>query len=165
MNESGVVKFTFDHIHLPYSPTYPVTSNGMFTYTIKTRHGLAIGTQIHNSASIYFDYNDPIMTNRTLNTIGSNVGVPYVAPDEASFYVYPNPADKSCFAVINSEVAGDANMKLMDITGKVIINNMIALQSGKQTVSIDISKLTPGMYFVVLNNAGKTETQKLVIMK
>ena len=165
LNETGVATFTFNNIHLPYSSSDPETSNGMFTYTVKTRHGLAIGTQIHNSASIYFDYNAPIMTNKTLNTIGSNVGVPYVIAAEASFTLYPNPAENSCFAVINSDVAGDANMKVMDITGKMLVNSAISLVAGKQTVPVDISRLTPGMYFVVLNNAGKAETQKLVIMK
>ena len=56
-------------------------------------------------------------------------------------------------------------MKVMDITGKMLVNSAISLVAGKQTVPVDISRLTPGMYFVVLNNAGKAETQKLVIMK
>ena len=165
LNENGVAKFTFDNIHLPWASNYPATSNGMFTYTIKTRHGLALGTQIKNAAAIYFDFNEPIMTNRTLNTIGSNVGVtPMIAP-EASFSVYPNPAENTCFAVINSAVAGNADIKLMDITGKMLMIKTVSLQTGSQTVPVEIDGLVPGMYFVTLVNGGKAETQKLVIMK
>ncbi len=73
MNDSGVVKFKFDHIHLPDWTTNTAASNGMFTYNIKTRRGLTNGAQIRNRASIYFDFNAPILTNSTLNTIFDSV--------------------------------------------------------------------------------------------
>ncbi|PQJ10857.1 hypothetical protein CJD36_012870 [Flavipsychrobacter stenotrophus] len=165
MNENGVATFTFNGIHLPYDPSYPVTSNGMFTYTIKTRHGLPVGTQIRNRASIYFDYNTPIITNSTLNTIGHAVGIPTTTDQHSSFSIYPNPAEKTCFAVINSDVFGNADMQITDITGKVLISKTVSLSLGAQTIPVDINTLAPGMYLVSLHNQGKVETQKLVIMK
>lgn len=166
MNENGVATFTFHGIHLPWNPTFPITSNGMFTYTIKTRHGLPVGTQIRNRASIYFDYNLPILTNTTLNTIGSStIGVPAAADKKYSFSLYPNPADKTCFAIIHSDVFGNADMQITDITGKMIVNKTVNLTMGSQTIPVDINNLAPGMYLVSLSNLGKVETQKLVIMK
>lgn len=165
MSENGVATFTFNGIHLPYDPTYPVTSNGMFTYTIKTRHGLPVGTQIRNRASIYFDYNDPIVTNSTLNTIGNTVGISTTTNQQSSFSLYPNPANKTCFAVINSDVFGNADMQITDITGKMLVNKTVNLTMGSQTIPVDINSLAPGMYLVSLRNLGKVETQKLVIMK
>ena len=165
LNTTGVATFTFNNIDLPYAATNPTNSNGMFTYTIKQRHALPAGTQIHNKASIYFDYNDPIVTNATLNTIGSSVSVPGLSQTGASFSVYPNPANNTCYAVINSDIAGNADMKVVDITGKLLINRTLSIIAGNQTVPVDVSRLTPGVYFMTINNGGKAETQKLVILK
>lgn len=165
LDEHGVAKFTFNNIHLPYASSYPVTSNGMFTYTVKTRHGLAIGSQIKNKASIYFDYNAPIVTNRTLNTIYNGVGVSNVSNQQSSFSLYPNPADKTCYAVINSDIFGGADLYITDITGKTLVSTTVALTIGKQSVPVDVSSLAPGMYLVTLHSMDKTSTQKLVIMK
>ena len=165
LSTTGVATFTFNGINLPPAVSDATNSNGMFTYTIKQRPGLTSGTQIHNKASIYFDYNEPVVTNSTLNTIEHGVGVPTVNAAAASFSIYPNPADKTCFAVINSDAAGTAAMAITDITGKTVMSNSLNLIQGKQTVTLDVSRLSPGMYFMTLNNSGKIETQKLVIMK
>ena len=166
LSTNGVVKFTFNDINLPAASSQPVTSNGMFTYTIKTRHGLSMGTQFKNNASIYFDYNSPVKTNTTLNTLWWDASVATVGSTKNnSFAIYPNPADKTFNAIINSDEAGDANMNLSDITGKVMMSKTITIQKGTQTITTDASQLAPGIYFVTVNNHGKVQTQKLVIMR
>jgi hypothetical protein len=47
---------------------------GHISYLVKPKVGLKSGTQITNKATIYFDWNDPIETELTLNTI--DVGIP-----------------------------------------------------------------------------------------
>ena len=64
------VKFNFDGINLPDSNSNEPASHGWITYTIDQVPGLLVGTQIRNTAAIYFDYNAPVITNTTLNTIG-----------------------------------------------------------------------------------------------
>ena len=162
-----VVKFTFSNIYLPTKTTDPMRSNGMFTYTIKTNSGLPIGTQFRNRASIYFDYNPPVTTNTTLNTLGaSTTAVNNTTIEKVnSFSVYPNPANMSFSAQINSTSATTAEMYISDITGKILMTKTIAMQKGTQTISTDVSLLAPGMYFVNVNQDDKTQTAKLVIMK
>jgi uncharacterized repeat protein (TIGR01451 family) len=163
-----VAKFSFPNINLPAQSTDDLRSNGMFTYTIKTKRGLPVGTTFKNSASIYFDYNAPIKTNSTINTLGSTLAVTNTTlsqPGEHSFTVYPNPAGESFSAIINSNNAVTASLNVTDISGRVLINKTISLQHGTQTVATDVSKLTPGVYFVTLDENGNTQTQKLVIMK
>ena len=163
-----VVKFTFKNIYLPTQASDPNHSNGMFTYTIKTKSGLPLGTQFRNRASIYFDYNAPVMTNSTLNTLGaiSTFANNVPAAEKANtFNVYPNPANMTFNAQINSISAASAEMYISDVTGKTLISKTVALQAGTQTISTDVSMLAPGMYFVNLNENGKIQTAKLVIMK
>ena len=81
------------------------------------------------------------------------------------FEIYPNPASQTFNAVINSDEAGDANVNLSDITGKVMMSKTITIQKGAQTITTDASQLAPGIYFVTVNNHGKVQTQKLVIMR
>src|SRR5205823_114690 len=96
MDELGRVTFTFNNINLPPASTQPFLSNGMLTYKVKLRTGLGIGTQIRNRASIYFDFNAPVMTGSTLNTIGTQTYVNTVKKEvNSSFIVYPNPAGNS----------------------------------------------------------------------
>lgn len=65
----NVVRFDFININLPDSATNDSASQGYVQYRVKTLPGLANGTQIQNTGSIYFDFNSPIVTNTTLNTI------------------------------------------------------------------------------------------------
>ncbi len=163
-----VAKFTFNNIFLPTKTSNDLRSNGMFTYTIKTMPGLPIGTQFKNRASIYFDYNAPVMTNQTLNTLGATATTAVTnttTVPQRAFTIYPNPAGQNFYSVINSAAAASAEMSVSDVTGKVLITKTVALQKGAQTISTNISALAPGVYFVTLNNSGKTETQKLVVIK
>ncbi len=166
LNQVGTYKiatFTFPDINLPTATAEPVTSNGMFTYTIHTQRGLAIGSTFQNSASIYFDYNAPIKTNKTLNTLGSSTGITPVAVSQGSFLIYPNPAQKAFNAVITG--TGKADLQVADVAGRVLISKTITLQNGTQTINMDASQMAPGVYFVTCIQNGATQTQKLVIMK
>ena len=166
VSETGVATFTFKNINLPAQYMDDLRSNGMFTYTIKTRHSLALGTQIKNKAAIYFDYNAPIFTNRTLNTIGSWESVPEInTTKNNSFTIYPNPAENSFNAVITSEINATYSLRVSDIAGKTMINKAIALQKGTQAINVDATLLSPGIYFVSITGADKVQTAKLVIIK
>jgi hypothetical protein len=163
-----VAKFTFSNINLPPYFFDDQRSNGMVTFTINTLPGLATGTQFRNRASIYFDNQAPIVTNNTLNTLGSTG--PLVLTNPASnydrlFVVYPNPAQNSFSVVLNNEQAGQATMNVVDVAGKVIMTKSFAVQSGTQTIATDINQFAAGVYFVHINANGKTGTQKLVVTR
>jgi uncharacterized repeat protein (TIGR01451 family) len=60
----------FDNINLSPESVDAETSQGFVTYRIKQQKDLPDGTVIRNKAHIYFDYNDAIITNTTVHTIG-----------------------------------------------------------------------------------------------
>lgn len=145
-----VAKFSFHNINLPPQMFDDLRSNGLFTYTVHTKPGLALGTQFRNRASIYFDYNAPVVTNTTINTIGNpgSVSVSNSAAANATFLVYPNPASTSFHTVLTNESAGTAMITIADVTGKVVAGRPLELKAGTQSFATDISGLTPGVYFV-----------------
>ncbi|MBX2960245.1 MAG: T9SS type A sorting domain-containing protein [Flavobacteriales bacterium] len=65
-----VMEWTFNNIMLPDSSTDQVGSNGFVTFTVLQNPDLADGTEINNRVGIYFDFNDPIITNTTSHIIG-----------------------------------------------------------------------------------------------
>lgn len=69
VNPEGEATFRFDNIMLPDSGTDYFASNGFIQYRIKPSGNPANFTEIHNTAGIYFDYNLPVVTNTTLNTL------------------------------------------------------------------------------------------------
>jgi PKD repeat protein len=61
----GQLEIAFPNILLPDSGINQAGSNGHFIYQIKRRNNLPPGTVIPNTASIYFDFNAPVVTNTT----------------------------------------------------------------------------------------------------
>ena len=68
IDENGVAEFTFNYILLPDSTTDEPGSHGFIQYSIKPKNTLVLGDSIKNTAYIYFDFNEPVVTN-TVNTV------------------------------------------------------------------------------------------------
>lgn len=69
MEDDGEMVFYFENIMLPDSNVNFAASQGFVKYSISPLASLEPGTQLLNNAGIYFDYNSPVLTNYTLNTI------------------------------------------------------------------------------------------------
>jgi len=64
-----VLTWTFNDINLPDSARDQAGSNGFVRFTILPVADQPAGTRIENFADIFFDYNPPVRTNTTLNTL------------------------------------------------------------------------------------------------
>ncbi len=73
IQNNNISVWTFDKIYLPDSATDEKNSNGFLKFSISQKLNLPNETKISNRAAIYFDLNEPIFTNQTLNTIHRNV--------------------------------------------------------------------------------------------
>ncbi len=67
--ETRVVDFFFQDIQLPDSVNNEPDSHGLVSYKITPSVDLPVGTELNNTAYIYFDNNDAIVTNTTWTTI------------------------------------------------------------------------------------------------
>lgn len=67
--EDRILVFSFDGIFLPDSISDIKASNGYLIYKVGLKADLPIGTEIENTAHIYFDNNPPIVTNTTSNIL------------------------------------------------------------------------------------------------
>lgn len=64
-----VIEWVFPGIMLPDSNTNEPLSKGFVSFRVDQLPDLSPGTEITNNASIYFDFNDPVITNTYLHTV------------------------------------------------------------------------------------------------
>ncbi len=65
----NIVYFEFLNILLPDNKTNDIGSNGYVSFSVQPQTSVSNGTTINNIASIYFDYNTPIVTNTAVTSI------------------------------------------------------------------------------------------------
>jgi len=65
------ITWTFEGINLPDSTANEPESHGAIEFTVLPYSTVPDGATIENHASIYFDLNEPVITNSTLNVIDS----------------------------------------------------------------------------------------------
>lgn len=70
--EAGMLNLIFEDIQLPDSLTNEVASHGFIKFRINQKPDHPVGTIIENNAAIYFDFNEPVITNYSWHTIGAN---------------------------------------------------------------------------------------------
>ncbi len=165
----GYLKFTFENIMLPDSTTNEVASNGFIKYTIRQKPDLPEGTRFENCAAIYFDFNSPVITNCTWNTIRylenwvvSNEVIPSIDIKEVK--VYPNPFTE----FVNFEIVSDnpeylyneKQFKLYNSTGK-----LLHLENFEKTTYRFYKKNIPaGIYYYEIQQDGShLNSGKLII--
>ena len=71
-----ILEWTFNNIMLPDSNVNEPGSNGFITFTVDQNNNLIDGSEINNSANIYFDFNAPIITNTSSHVIQRNITNP-----------------------------------------------------------------------------------------
>jgi uncharacterized repeat protein (TIGR01451 family) len=160
MEGLGVANFTFYNIMLPDSGTDLAGSNGYVSYKVKTKDNLAPLTVINNKAAIYFDFNPPIITNTTADTIQMPVVTGLI--NQLNSYVIiakPNPSDNNVVFTFSNDVNEAANLTISTLEGKVVFNK--ANITSKDV--INIADLSAGVYFC--NIASKTYSGNIKLIK
>ncbi len=142
-------------------------SSGLVTYTIKRKRNVAQGTQFKNTAAIYFDYNAPIITNTTINTLNDLLSSveEKVALDNSDVVLYPNPTTDNLNIIINAKASNKGQVNVLDITGKVLSSQSISLENGKNVINQNTNDLSSGIYFVQVKCNESFVTKKLVVIK
>ncbi|MBI5541992.1 MAG: T9SS type A sorting domain-containing protein [Bacteroidia bacterium] len=156
----NVIRFNFENIFLPDSSIDLNGSMGHVVYSIDPKPALPIGTQITNSAAIYFDYNAPVITNSTLNTISMPTQIQITPELQSTFDVYPNPVVNDAIILINN--TGIYSIEVVNITGE-IIKTISDISSGESY--INLKELGSGIYLIRLvdNNNQTTGLKKIVV--
>jgi hypothetical protein len=142
---SPVLHWTFTNINLLPKSVSELKSQGFVTFSARMRTDLSQGARIENKARIFFDFNDPIITNKTLNVVKDD-GIPFTSVKETiltpELRLYPNPAQNRLHLAAPN--LNGQSWKMMDLTGRVVMQGTC---SGSD-VELDLSTLRKGLYFL-----------------
>ena len=137
--ENGMLQFLFEEIMLPDSNANEPESHGFVMFRITPNSDLQLGDAVENTAAIYFDFNEPIITDPAVFTVETSTGISDRKHDQLR--IWPNPAND----MLNVQLHNGAMIGLVeviDITGRIV-------QSEGSSASIermDVSGLPIGNY-------------------
>ncbi len=162
-----VLTWTYNNIMLPDSFTNSLGSNGFVDFSIRPYRTTPLGTKIENLADIYFDFNEAIRTNTTVNTLYIPTRVPGLIDSinvitssklkQAKLVasVFPNPT-KGLFHVNSNE---PVHVAIMNLAGQTILN----LPEYKKQHLISSKSLEKGVYLLVLTSSNGKTVRKLMV--
>jgi uncharacterized repeat protein (TIGR01451 family) len=154
--------FIFDDILLPDSTRNEPASHGYLKYRIQNESNILNGTDVTNSAAIYFDFNQPVLTNVTSNRYvnalpnGHVLGTETVM--ETKSFLYPNPAKD--FVMISKEYSGTFHTASLMTTHGTPLGQQTIDRNGK----ITLPHLNSGIYLMRLQGKNKIAVCKLMIV-
>ncbi|MFN0013519.1 MAG: T9SS type A sorting domain-containing protein [Saprospiraceae bacterium] len=159
------IKFTFDDILLPDSNTNLAGSQGFVKFRIAQKANVPLQTDIKNSADIFFDFNEPVVTNTTVHRVGQNfVSVSTWNPlrPGLDLRVLPNPVAESALL----ELSGLGNIlewqvELRDVTGRTV---RTATATGNQW-RFERGNLPAGMYLLEVRAEGQVVGSGKVVLR
>ena len=148
ISNTNQVEFIFENINLSFSAG---SNTGYISFKIKTKPTLVVGDTFSNQVNIYFDYNNPIVTNNyvtTIQTLGINQN-----DLKGTIAIYPNPVkDILEFKTIENV----SKVEIYDISGRILISNSISENK------IDLSYLKSGNYILKLYTEKGVMNTKIV---
>jgi len=81
----------------------------------------------------------------------------------STFNVYPNPASDMATITFNSDKEENYNLRLIDMTGRVVMNEDHTAVIGDNQYQMNLSELSKGIYMVVLQTSNGTLQKKIVV--
>jgi uncharacterized repeat protein (TIGR01451 family) len=143
----NVLSIRFENIMLPDSTTDHDGSMGYYQYRVKPLQNLPLGTNIKNTAYIYFDYNPAIVTNTTESKYEVLTGGPSLPPLRGGeIQLYPNPTHQA-ITISSKDVI--ERVVLIDLLGNEVLN--ITNTSHKSILKADVETLPAGIYICKIN--------------
>lgn len=153
ITNNNEVEFLFNNINLPYDAIDEPNSKGYIAYKIKPKSTIQIGDIMSGNASIYFDYNPPIITNTVFTEVIETLSI-----DDFSFdnglAIYPNPTN-DYFKVEKSSNVNIESIRIYNISGKLV-------KEFTESERYNVSDLNSGFYFLRIKTDKSQTIKKLV---
>lgn len=150
ITEGNKVEFIFENINLPFDD---LTNDGYVVFKIKTNASLVSGDEITNNASIYFDYNAPIVTNTAISTFQTLANNSYNF--ENYFTLSPIPAKE----ILN--INSNTPTSIFSISVYNSIGQLVLVTHLKNN-QIDVSTLKTGTYFIKMQTENGIYNSKFI---
>lgn len=158
--DGNYVEFRFNNINLPDSGSNEPGSHGFVRFSVSPYASLPVGTQVYNTAFIYFDSNPAVVTNTTFTEYVNqlNVGIHNLLADFGNVTVVPNPSNGNAAIYFSNPEAEEISIKVYDALGKNVLSSTSSMES--YVLKLD---LPAGIYFGELTGSKRRATIKIAV--
>ena len=136
----GIVKFIFPNILLPDSNVNEAASHGFASFRIKPHLPIVAGTVIENSANIYFDFNEAVITEPSVLVAEFSTGISH--EHEVTLGLSPVPVREKLLLSCKIPIA---SMVIVGLDGREAFHRNVY----GSTMEIDVADATAGTYVLV----------------
>jgi len=150
ITNTNQVEFVFENINLPFDDA---NNDGYVAFKIKTKPTLVLGNTFTNTASIYFDYNFPIVTNTTTTTVATLGNQDF--DFRSVFTLSPVPA-KETLTITTKQTVVVSSVNIYNTLGQLVQVHT------NPNETIDVSGLQSGSYFVRITSDKGSATGKFL---
>lgn len=153
IKDGNELSFIFSGINLPDSTSDEPNSHGFIAYKIKPKSDVVEGDIVSNTADIYFDFNEAIVTNTAATEFVGALSIEEFV--SSRFTVYPNPT------------TGELNIQSKLPIIKIEIYNNLGQQILTQEYAekVDLSQLKTGIYFMTIHDSNSNQETLKIIKK
>jgi len=134
--------WNFKNIMLPPKSIDSIKSIGFVSFRTRLTNQAKIGDTIYNKASIYFDYQKPIVTNNAKVYFAKNIQTNSITSQE-NFSVYPNPNYGKL--IISEDLSKTKTFELINSIGQTVFTYTIT--NSHEIIDIPDS-VSNGIYFI-----------------
>jgi uncharacterized repeat protein (TIGR01451 family) len=139
---NGFLEFRFEGINLPDSSSDEAGSHGFIRFRIRPRSSIGVGASIPNTAHIYFDFNEAIVTN-TISTMVLRTS----AIENLSLEIWPNPATETLRIQIPKDMQDTRlQVQVWDAQGRTYLEQTST--HANNLLSIDLKNWPSGWYLL-----------------
>jgi len=160
-----VLSFLFENILLPDSNVNEAASHGFVKFTINPLANAPLETVIENTAGIYLDFNDAVVTNTTFHRLGENfVTVGLWQPQQAAYQVLvsPNPFSEGARLELKGlPLNTPLRLQVFDLQERL----QLEMDSESAMFHLKKGNLSGGVYLFKIEQAGKNMGMGKMVIK
>jgi Secretion system C-terminal sorting domain len=154
---TGLMQFIFENILLPDSNANEVKSHGYVRYRLRPLASLNVGDTITNSVGIFFDLNDPVITEPALTIVVPEQSS-WTVPEGEDLWFAPNPCNEVLTVRWNNTVVA-GELVIRDLLGRDLVRSALTGLGA----SVNVEGLATGTYLVSVELDGTRHTGKVVV--
>jgi uncharacterized repeat protein (TIGR01451 family) len=162
--EENKLVFYFPEIMLPDSNVSEVNSHGFIRYAIEQAEDNDVGDVIENQVGIYFDFNDPVLTNVYMHTIEEplmTVEATEVFIENLTINYFPNPFNNQLTIDLKMEDFRNGELEIYDAVGRLVTTQTFE----NHALTINTRHLQNGLYFFTVKMNGEAAASGKIVKK
>jgi hypothetical protein len=142
--------------------TFVISANTHYTFS-GLIHNTTYDWQIRTNCNATQTSISNWSTTQTFTTLARLEDGDGITNPAQHFNVYPNPANDEVTVVFSSDMEENYNIRLIDITGRIVLNQNNTSVVGENQYQMNLSEIAKGIYMVILQKGDAIMQTKIVV--